>query len=175
MKFIRCLKFVLEKEGGFVNHRDDPGGATNMGITIGTYSRWIGRQATVSEIENLSIDTAVAIYEKYYWQEMNCYWLPVGIDLVLFDMGVNAGTVTAAKLLQKEIGGLVVDGIVGQNTIAAANRYTHNRLLELIGLYTDARVCYYKNLDHFEVFGRGWTTRARSASEKAKEMVEQYG
>jgi hypothetical protein len=29
-------KGIIEREGGFVNDPDDPGGATNFGVTIGT-------------------------------------------------------------------------------------------------------------------------------------------
>ena len=34
--FEACLAHVLQSEGGYVDHPSDPGGATNMGITIAT-------------------------------------------------------------------------------------------------------------------------------------------
>ena len=33
MSFARALKIVLSHEGGYVNHPNDKGGATNQGIT----------------------------------------------------------------------------------------------------------------------------------------------
>ena len=33
----KLAPFILKWEGGFVNDPDDLGGATNMGVTIGTY------------------------------------------------------------------------------------------------------------------------------------------
>ena len=38
--FDRAHDFVAKWEGGFVNHKNDPGGATNMGITRKTLARW---------------------------------------------------------------------------------------------------------------------------------------
>ena len=35
-----CLAFTLHQEGGYVDNRADPGGATNMGITLATYREW---------------------------------------------------------------------------------------------------------------------------------------
>jgi peptidoglycan hydrolase-like protein with peptidoglycan-binding domain len=38
--FPRCVDVILGQEGGFSNRSDDPGGATNLGITIGTLTAW---------------------------------------------------------------------------------------------------------------------------------------
>ena len=40
MSFDACLPIILQSEGGFVDNPADPGGATNLGITIGTLSAW---------------------------------------------------------------------------------------------------------------------------------------
>jgi lysozyme family protein len=51
--FEQCLEWLLEHEGGFVDHPDDPGGMTNKGITANTYQKWLsetlGNDATVDE------------------------------------------------------------------------------------------------------------------------------
>ena len=36
----KLAPFILKWEGGFVNDPDDLGGATNMGVTIGTYETY---------------------------------------------------------------------------------------------------------------------------------------
>ena len=36
----KLAPFILKWEGGFVNDPDDLGGATNMGVTIGTYEAY---------------------------------------------------------------------------------------------------------------------------------------
>ena len=36
----KLAPFIIKWEGGFVNEPDDLGGATNMGVTIGTYEAY---------------------------------------------------------------------------------------------------------------------------------------
>ena len=38
--------FILRWEGGFVNDKDDLGGATNMGVTLATYRSVFGSKKT---------------------------------------------------------------------------------------------------------------------------------
>ena len=54
--FEKCLEYVLHHEGGFVDHPQDPGGATNLGCTKATWEKWIGRPCTVAEIKALTPD-----------------------------------------------------------------------------------------------------------------------
>lgn len=176
MRFDACVEVIFEKEGGFVNHPSDPGGATNYGITKRVYEEFLGRRVTDREVEEMPKLHAKVIYERLYWNRLKCYWLPVGVDLVLFDMGVNAGVSRAGKILQQEVGGLVVDGIIGSKTTTRVNEFTRdNGPEELVELYTEARICYYRSLDNFEVFGRGWTNRCRDVRERAMEMIKNYG
>ena len=48
--------------------------------------------------------------------------LPTGVDLSVFDMGVNAGSWRSARLLQRALGftGEEVDCCMGPETLAAA-------------------------------------------------------
>ena len=39
--FEKSLELILHHEGGFVDHPEDPGGATNKGITLDTYSGYL--------------------------------------------------------------------------------------------------------------------------------------
>ena len=57
--FDKCMSMLLEHEGGYVNHPDDPGGMTNMGITKRTFDEYHGtdideegmRQLTTADVE----------------------------------------------------------------------------------------------------------------------------
>lgn len=167
---------MLEEEGGFVNHPNDPGGATNMGITQATYSNWVKRDVDEQEMRDLTVYDVAPIYYDMYWEKLNCYWLPVGIDLVLFDMGVNAGIQTAGKLLQRQLGTVKVDGIIGSKTIAEANGTIDSaNIYDEIEMYACLREEFYRGLSHFDTFGRGWLDRVQNASVKARELVEIYG
>ena len=42
IKIDKCMSLLLIHEGGYVNHPDDPGGMTNMGITKRTYDNFNG-------------------------------------------------------------------------------------------------------------------------------------
>jgi lysozyme family protein len=51
--FENCLEMLLHHEGGFVNHPQDPGGMTNLGVTKAVYDKWIGRESTKTEMMDL--------------------------------------------------------------------------------------------------------------------------
>lgn len=64
----RAIEHTLSPviEGGWADHPSDNGGPTMRGITIGTYSKWLGRKATKAELKALSAATATLIYQRQY-------------------------------------------------------------------------------------------------------------
>src|SRR4051794_14706787 len=83
--FQRCLDFTLTQEGGFVDDPYDPGGATNMGITLATYRSWDHDPALgIADVRAMSRQTAAAIYYAMYWSVLGGQSLPAGIDLSVF-------------------------------------------------------------------------------------------
>ena len=56
------LDTILKHEGGFVNHPNDRGGATNFGVTIREYGEWIGRPATIQDMKNMKKEEARDIF-----------------------------------------------------------------------------------------------------------------
>ena len=118
--FQACLAFTLQQEGGFVDDPYDPGGATNMGITLATYREWFP-QATVADLRVIDSATVSEIYENDYWFASDADQFASGVDLMMFDMAVNAGPARAAKLLQQCLG-VAQDGRIGPITLAAAKR-----------------------------------------------------
>jgi Glycosyl hydrolase 108 len=90
--FNACLAFTLREEGGYVDDPADPGGATNMGITLATYRQWSDDPALgPAEVRDMTLRIARAIYRSLYWNPLRADALPAGVDLSVFDMGVNAG------------------------------------------------------------------------------------
>ena len=124
-----CLSEILHHEGGYVNHPKDPGGITNRGVTKAVYDKWIGRESSVQEMKDLTEEDVAPIYKKNYWDRLKCDDLPNGLDLCVFDFGVNAGTGRSAKYLQKMIG-TTVDGGIGPNTLIAVYNYVDEVGLE---------------------------------------------
>jgi lysozyme family protein len=150
--FTASVAFTLSQEGGFVDNPTDPGGATNKGITLATL-RSVVSGATVQNLKAMSDEIASSIYWSRYWNMVAADKLPSGIDLMVFDMAVNAGPVESAKLLQRCVG-TVDDGVIGPHTIAAAT--AAKDLLSTLGT---AQMQFYLGLSGFQTFGHGWTRR----------------
>ena len=166
-RFDACLDLVLKAEGGFVNHPSDPGGATNLGITLRTLSEFREEEVTVEDVRALTRAEAREIYRARYWTPMRCAELPAGVDLMVFDFGVNAGPGRSVKLLQRSVG-VAADGSIRPITLAAARAC---RAPELIGRLAEGRLAYYRGLATFPPFGRGWTRRVDHTRQAALAMV----
>ena len=163
----KCLDMILHHEGGYVNHPKDPGGETNLGVTKRVYEDWGGTK----DMKDLEVEDVAPIYRKNYWDRIKADDLPSGLDLCVFDFGVNAGTGRAAKYLQTMIG-TVADGGIGPNTLRALGNYVESEgVATAIKNYQAERQSYYESLSTFETFGRGWTRRVEETTESALEMI----
>lgn len=159
----KCLELILHHEGGYVNHPKDPGGETNLGVTKRVYEEWGGTK----DMKDLTVEDVEPIYKKNYWDRVKADDLPAGLDLCVFDFGVNAGTGRAAKFLQEMIG-TVVDGGIGPNTLKALAIYCDSEGVKgAIHEYQRRRQAYYESLSTFDTFGRGWTRRVDETTEEA--------
>jgi len=163
----KCLETILHHEGGYVNHPKDPGGETNLGVTKRVYEEWGGTK----DMKDLVVEDVAPIYKKNYWDKLKGDDLPGGLDLCVFDFGVNAGPGRAAKYLQTMIG-TVADGGIGPNTLRKVSDYVNEHgIEETVKKYQEARQGYYESLSTFETFGRGWTRRVTETTELALKMV----
>ncbi|NOD35289.1 MULTISPECIES: glycoside hydrolase family 108 protein [unclassified Ruegeria] len=165
--FPRCVDIILSKEGGYVDDPDDPGGATNMGITFDTLKSWRKAPITKKDVKDLSVEEAKQIYRANYWNALSCDDLPAGVDLVAFDFGVNAGTSRSGKLLQRIVG-VAQDGQVGPITLAAVKAVDP---AHIIRRFSELRLNYYQSLPHFPKFGKGWTNRTNSIEADALKFL----
>jgi lysozyme family protein len=169
-RFAECVATVLKHEGGFVDHPRDPGGATNMGITLRTLREWRGNDTlTVDAVRNLTEAEAREIYFARYWNPIRGDQLPPGIDLAVFDWAVHGGVGRAARDLQAVLG-VTVDGAIGRQTIAAAQRADAH---EVIRALCERRLNHLRSRPHWDTFGRGWSRRVREIEEAAHARAEQ--
>jgi lysozyme family protein len=136
--FERCLPIVLRHEGGYVDHPRDPGGATNLGVTIGTLSGWLGRPATKAEVRALTVEAVTPIYRKNYWNAVRADAYQHGADLAVFDAAVNSGTGRALRWAR---------------AVKAANA------VAFVNAYCDLRLGFLGRLGTWDAFGRGWSRR----------------
>ena len=163
----KCLETILHHEGGYVNHPKDPGGETNLGVTKRVYLEHGGTK----DMKDLIVEDVAPIYKKGYWDKMKGDQLPSGLDLCVFDFGVNAGPGRSAKYLQTMIG-TVADGGIGPNTLKKLGEYVEEHGIEkCIEDFQGARQDYYEKLSTFATFGKGWTRRVDETTELALSMV----
>ena len=166
--FSDSLKFTLQSEGGFVNNPHDPGGATMKGITLATYRSWKQNPSlTAIDLKAITDEEVASIYKQNYWDVNSCDSLALGVDLMVFDMDVNAGDSRSAKLLQASIGA-AVDGAVGPATLAAANAMDAKTLINKL---SSRQLAFYQSLSTWQYFGKGWTNRIHARTTAALEMA----
>lgn len=99
--FKKALTFVLIREGGYVNDPNDPGGATNKGITQKTYDAWRkARGLNVQSVKAITDSEVKEIYYKNYWLAANCHKMTSKFAVVCFDTAVNMGVSSVKPLLE---------------------------------------------------------------------------
>lgn len=163
-----CIRRILRHEGGFVDHPNDPGGATNLGVTIGTLKR-LGidvdgdGDSDIADLRKLRIEDAVLVYRRFYWDKVEGDLLPIGLDYAVVDYAVNSGVSRAAKALQGVVGASR-DGVIGPKTIAAARAAGVFATIETL---CDQRMGFLRSLRTWGTFGRGWTRRVNEVRNTA--------
>lgn len=167
-RFNRCFKAVLKHEGGYVDHPRDPGGATNLGITLGTakaYRLDIDGDGDVdkNDVRLLTPTTAAPVYRDGYWNKCSCDNLPAGVDYMVFDLAVNSGTNRAIRYLQRAVGA-AEDGKLGPKTMLLVNS---RDAADIIRRLADLREALYHSLSTFNTFGKGWIRRLNDVENTA--------
>ena len=135
--FRDIIKRVIKREGGATITEDpsDPGGLTKYGISK--------RSNPHLDIKNLNLEEAIEVYRTRYWLPSKASNLKENLVEPYFDMVVNGGKKRAVKILQQACNhkgmDLVVDGLIGKNTIKACKRLEPER-------FRAFRVKYYADL-----------------------------
>lgn len=203
MKTVRQIaEEIVHREGGFVNDPDDPGGATNFGVTIHTMRRLkldLNGDGTinVADVRNLTRAKAVDIFIKHYFEAPLIASLPTPLQPTVFDMYVNAGS-NAVKILQRLLDQMgfptVVDGALGPKTLGAALAAFKAAPDHIVDAYGIARRNYYFRLADGRAASRkyarsraggkgGWIHRAEEfiapkyhlTSSQFKERIAKWG
>lgn len=170
---------IVAREGGYVNDPDDPGGATNFGVTIGTMQSLgmdLNRDGRIdaADVRALTRAQAEQIFVEHYFRKPRLAELPEPLQASVFDMYVNAGG-NAVKILQRLVSRMgfrtADDGVIGPMTIAAVADAAEAAPDHLVDAYGIARRNYYYALADQRPASRkyarskaggkgGWITRA---------------
>ena len=136
MTIATLIDDLIDREGGYVDHPADRGGATRWGITTAV-ARANGYHGAIRDLPR---SVAAAIYESVYWRAP-------GLDRIadrapalaaeVFDTGVNMGTATAILFLQRALNALnrgardypdlPLDRTIGPRTLAALDAFLAHR------------------------------------------------
>ena len=154
-----AFNLLMELEGGFVDNPNDKGGATKYGISK--------KQYPDLDIENLTLDKAKEIYYRDYWDRYKCRFLPDSLSVALFDSVVNSNAKRMIKFLQQALG-VTADGVIGNQTIGAANRLPEKKVLND---FLDLRLEYLMSLKDWKHFGNGWCARVSKLRKYCEELI----
>lgn len=175
----RIAEEIVAREGGYVNDPDDPGGATNFGVTIQTMRR-LGLDldedgdVDAQDVRLLTREQAIAIFIDHYYTRPAIGLLPQALQPSVFDMYVNAGA-QAVRILQRLLRDMgleiAVDGVIGPQTRGAAQAAYSAAPDHLVDAYGIARRNFYYSLADRRPASRkyarrrdggksGWITRA---------------
>lgn len=166
-----AFEAVIKSEGGYVNDPHDHGGETNLGVTKGAWSEYLGRSINDGEMRALTKDVVKPFYKSRYWDKVHGDELPAGLDYAVFDFAVNAGPGRAAKFLQTAVG-VTADGAIGPGTMAAVAAADPKQAM---AAFSKAKTDFYHGLVERnatqEKFLKGWLARVEHVQTAADTMI----
>ena len=155
---------IAAREGGFVDDPDDPGGATNHGVTLTTLRHVAGGgpKTGLAELKALTPAQAADIFVHYYFKDPHLDRLPQQLQPSVFDMYVNAGA-NAVVILQRLLTRMgfpcTADGVVGPQTETRAQAAARAAPDHLVDAYGIARRNYYYRLGDLRPTSRRYCRR----------------
>jgi lysozyme family protein len=170
-KFDQCIGYVIENEGGFVNHPADSGGPTKYGVTLATLSRWRRQELTADDVQSMDVEEAHKIYYEYYWFPLRLYSIEsIAVATAILDTAVLRGNTKAVMYMQKTCNafiskkspmkGLDVDGRISTDLTGRINTCDPSLWVQQFADFLK-KAFIQITLDHPEkkVFLPGWLNR----------------
>ena len=163
--FNKAHKFTAKWEGGYCNDPDDPGGATNYGVSL----RWLKSlgldqgdidhdgDIDTNDIRALSAEQAAALFREKFWDAYHLDDFPQTLATIYYDAIVNTGASQATKFMQR-----------GYNTTFPAARLSVDSMgknVFLLRACIDERDAFYESLakskPSMAKFLKGWLNRTK--------------
>lgn len=169
------FELVIKHEGGFTSDERDPGnalpdgrrGSTNLGCTQAVWEQYVGHKVTLDDMKRLTKEDVKPLYKKNYWDAVKGDLLCAGLDYAAFDFAINAGPLRARKMIQKSLG-VTMDGIFGPMTLKAIKE---SNGADLIEKFSKEKEDYYRSLDDFSIYGKGWLRRIADVKHSATQLM----
>jgi lysozyme family protein len=169
--FDKSFELIIKSEGGYVWDKNDAGGETNLGVTKGAWSSYLGRPIADGEMKDLTVEVVKPFYKKMYWDKVHGDELPAGVDYAVFDFAVNAGTGQSAIFLQRACGANP-DGAIGPATMGLVMKEDPEDLLHK---FTEQKEDFYHHIverkpDQVKYLN-GWMNRVAHVQATAESMI----
>lgn len=162
-RFMQLVGFVLNSEGGYVNHPKDPGGPTKCGIALNYHKDKlkifsIVDAATMRDL--MTPEIARYIYYRWYWKAVACERIASDrLAYTHFDAAVNCGVGTAsAALLHLKAKNLLYLQADGKNVDIWWHSFVE---------YNNGRLKYYLRCKNRASFLEGWAARCTHVTDRA--------
>ena len=163
-----AFEWVVMAEGGYVKDPNDPGGATNLGVSLravrlrdadkdGRLDFDLNHDGVVDDfdIRMITRTEAAQLYQADYWNMARCFEFPPEVGIALFDAAVLGGPRAAVALLQKSLK-VNPDGRVGPATIGASKGRPAR---QIVARFMAERTGFYAGLKQAPHFMTGWAKR----------------
>ncbi|PKP93173.1 MAG: hypothetical protein CVT77_06480 [Alphaproteobacteria bacterium HGW-Alphaproteobacteria-16] len=197
-RFCAAYPKVAQTEGGLVNDPVDRGGITKYGVSlrflihegqidvdgdgIADFDLDMDGDIDAADIRALQPIDAMYLFQRCFWNRLDCESFPRPLGEAMFDQGVNGGNVAAKKLLQRAINQILarfwnyhdrpailrVDGVVGDLTRAALDwclKLPAAGMVKLMDAYREEAATRYRAIVARDPAQRrfldGWLRRAR--------------
>jgi len=159
----KILDAVLDREGWptYAVHPNDKGGPTKGGITLRTLESWRHRRCARAELQRLTKDEALEILCRRYVETNGIDKLTdVSLQAQVIDDAVLSGPVLAVKDLQRTLGTVSVDGIIGPQTLSAVAALNADALGRRLAVTRTLRLTRHVQQHPDQLmFLTGWVTR----------------
>jgi lysozyme family protein len=162
--FDRMFDLVTGHEGGFTDNPADPGnwtgGKVGVGACRGTMFGVSAAAYPDLDIANLTLDEAMTLYRRDYWDRIAGDQLPTALALLAFDAAINNGTGRASRWLQ-QVAQVAQDGVIGAKTLDAISQIVKrpDGITDLCAEFLAQRLMFMTSLPTWTTFGLGWARR----------------
>ena len=171
--FEDAIGIVLQNEGGYVNNPNDPGGETNMGITV-KFLHGLSQQGKLDDdidpdnVRALTVEQVSRLYNRFWWNAYSYGNInDQAVATKIFDLSVNMGPKRIHKIAQMAAntmgGSLTVDGGLGPTSYGVINSLDPTDYLQQIKVGAGN---FYQHLvmtnPALQQFLKGWLNRAYS-------------
>lgn len=168
-----CLAFTLKYEGGYSNHPKDPGGVTLEGVIQRVYDQYRADQGKPRKALTPGMRNTTEwkierdeIYRTGYWDKVAGDRQPPGVDLVVWDIGVNSGPARGLSIQARALGSSVKTS-VGLAALATSRPDKAAQVKAMCVL----RASFYRSLSTFSTFGKGWLNRNAACEARGVTMA----